>query len=161
MPSGVYSRVGRYGTTIERFERQVTKTADGCWIWSGAVGVDGYGKFFGDGRLLHAHRWYWMHLRGQLPSSISVLHRCDTPLCVNPDHLFTGTTADNMADKVKKQRQARGSRNGRAKLTEAIVLDARRERNEAGTSFARLAAKYGVSKVAMRNAVTGKAYAHL
>jgi len=150
----------RYGLPIERFERQIARS-DSCWLWRGLIGGDGYGKFYADGRTMHAHRWYWMHLNGELNRRQLVLHKCDNPLCVNPDHLFIGSDADNMADKVAKQRQARGNRSGQAKLTEEIVLSLRRQHAEKPVIFRHEARKYGVTEVALARAIKGQTFTHV
>ena len=72
---------------------------------------------------LRAHRVSWELFRGAIPDGLHVLHRCDNPACVNPEHLFLGTATDNMADKYRKGRQARGEGVARPKLTEAKVRE--------------------------------------
>lgn len=81
---------------------------DDCWLWTRSRDKDGYGQV-NHGR---AHRATWALTFGAIPASLCVLHRCDNPPCCNPAHLFLGTTADNMADKKAKQRQATGDRHG-------------------------------------------------
>ena len=92
---------------IERFLAKVEKT-NTCWLWCGAVNYKGYGVIgLGtrkDGNAL-SHRAAWMIYKGSIPSGMDVLHRCDTPACVNPDHLFLGTQQDNMKDRDTKGRQ--------------------------------------------------------
>lgn len=76
----------------------------GCWIWTGACGGDGYGNTTVDGKQIGAHRLSWTAFRGPIPAGIHVLHHCDISSCVNPDHLWLGTHADNMADRSRKGR---------------------------------------------------------
>lgn len=98
----------------ERFSKYVPTDAphDACWEWRGGLDTGGYGHFNvpGDGgrlRAARAHRMAWTLRHGD-PGESHVLHRCDNRLCVNPAHLFLGTNADNVADKVSKGRQAKG-----------------------------------------------------
>lgn len=102
-----YKRGRSRRETIEAYSMPVTEC--GCWIWLGA-GVR-YGLVRGD----RAHRLSWKAFKGPIPENMHVLHKCDTPLCVNPDHLFLGTHQDNMLDKERKGRgnQPSGERNGR------------------------------------------------
>lgn len=72
-----------------------------------------------------AHRFSWEAHNGQIPEEMCVLHKCDTPSCVNPDHLFLGTNDDNVADRVAKGRSAKGEQHGKAKLTDRQILEIR------------------------------------
>lgn len=98
-----------------RFWAKVTTAGvAACWLWRGTVKPDGYGSFSIGRRTITAHRYSWFLHTGQEPGDSLVCHHCDTPLCVNPSHLFTGTTQDNIADKLAKgrQRAGRGDRHG-------------------------------------------------
>lgn len=127
-PVATQSHSGMYRgkSALERFNMQHRKSA-GCWEWTAATDVDGYGRFKGDfGGVVYkrAHRWSWAHHNGQhIPDGAHICHRCDNPRCVNPDHLYLGDNAINMADKMAKGRHRvqRGERAGKAKLTEAQV----------------------------------------
>ena len=78
----------------------------GCWLWVGTRLTAGYGQVGGGGskRLELAHRASWRLHFGEIPAGLHVLHSCDTPPCVNPDHLFLGTRSDNMRDCASKGR---------------------------------------------------------
>ena len=89
-----------------RFMRHVTRTAT-CWIWTGARDRDGYGCYDLEGHHTRAHRVSWRIYHGEIPSGLWVLHHCDNPCCVNPEHLFLGTHLDNMRDMVSKGRAHR------------------------------------------------------
>jgi hypothetical protein len=89
--------------------RRTPQAGDGCRIWQGAISGRGYGVVKHRRRQYLAHRAAYEVANGPIPSGMQVCHRCDTPACVRLDHLFLGTGADNMADKVAKGRQAKGS----------------------------------------------------
>lgn len=77
----------------------------GCWLWLHLLDRDGYGRIWTcKKKETPAHRWAYQTLVGEIPDGLRVLHRCDTPSCVNPDHLFLGTQRDNMRDMVNKGR---------------------------------------------------------
>lgn len=103
-----------------------------CWPWLGAIDKDGYGFFKRDGKQTRAHRTSWECVKGAIPVGVSVLHRCNTPACINPAHLFLGTQADAIAARGAKHRDARGENHGLAKLTadrvRAIRADSRHQR---------------------------------
>jgi HNH endonuclease len=82
----------------------------GCWLCEGNLMKNGYGRFQFNNCRISAHRLSYLAFRGPIPEGICVLHNCDTPSCVNPEHLFLGTRVDNMADKIAKGRQTKGKK---------------------------------------------------
>ncbi len=90
----------------ERYWAKVEKTNDGCWGWVSGTDAFGYGRLIAPGgrKNLKAHRVSWELHNGPIPGGMCVLHRCDNPPCSNPDHLFLGTKADNVADMNAKGR---------------------------------------------------------
>jgi hypothetical protein len=114
-----------------------------CWVWIAKLDHDGYGRFWFAGKIVGAHRFSWEQANGAIPEGLCVLHHCDNPPCVRPDHLFIGTNKDNMDDRNAKGRAAgaKGERNGRARLTvdqvRAILEDTRSGR--------KIAPDYGIS----------------
>jgi len=93
-------------TRTKRFEAKfIPEPNTGCWLWTAARRGAGYGGFRDRGRIRRAHRVsYEIYNNVNVSSGIQVLHKCDTPLCVNPDHIFLGTHADNMKDMALKGR---------------------------------------------------------
>ena len=89
----------------ESFIKFVYKT-ETCWLWTGAKARGDYGSFHLPKTrvMVPAHRQAWILYKGEIPIGLRVLHKCDRPNCVNPDHLFLGTTRDNSNDMLEKRR---------------------------------------------------------
>lgn len=131
----------------ERAERIASKmTAGPCVEWPHGKDAEGYGLLWipGDNNR-RAHRIAYQEYRGAIPDGQVVCHTCDNRACVNPWHLFLGTQADNIADKVAKGRQARGETSGQAKLSWDKVGEIRRLYFEKGVSAAELARRFSVT----------------
>lgn len=98
-------------STVEaRFWSKVNKT-DGCWLWTGArKNKQGHGNMRVGNRNVCAHRVSWTLAHGDIPVGSWVLHKCDVPACVNPDHLYLGTQKENMRDASERKRLATGDR---------------------------------------------------
>jgi hypothetical protein len=94
---------------LERIMRKVEPEPNtGCWLWTGAATIAGYGSITVDSIQTGAHRYMWALHNGPIPSGAFICHRCDTPSCVNPDHLFVGTPRDNTRDMWRKGRARLG-----------------------------------------------------
>jgi len=147
----------------ERYWEKVDRRGpDECWPWTGATTSAGYGHLKVNGRMVSAHRLA-LQLAGRPPGpDLFVLHSCDTPLCVNPQHLREGTHAENMSDKKRRNRQSRlrGETNGWAKLTEADVRRVYVLRAE-GLSQSKIAAALGVSQPQVSKILRGRRWAHV
>lgn len=130
----------------------------GCWLWIGGVNSDGYGAWKAHGET-RAHRASWVLHNGVVPPGMHVLHKCDRPNCVNPDHLFLGTHQDNMADLRNKGRAygARGESNYGAKLTEQQALAIMQDPRACTT----IAAEYGITTAMVDKIRNGKSWRHL
>ena len=105
---------------VEKFDKYAVPVPEsGCWIWCGPVTKYGYGIVTrGRGKALHAHRAAYEEKFGEVSSDLVVRHVCDVKLCVNINHLVVGTQKQNIEDKMKRNRQAKGSTHGMSKLTE-------------------------------------------
>jgi hypothetical protein len=101
---------GRKNTTAD-FWAKVDKS-DECWIWTGGRSPKGYGIFWWHGKAVRAHRFVWELANRPIPKGFIVCHSCDNPPCCRPEHLFLSTITDNQADKVSKDRQAKGNTHG-------------------------------------------------
>lgn len=132
----------------QRFDEKVdVRGPNDCWEWLARKTHQGYGRFNLRGVNCQANRVAWELEFGAIPEGMHVLHRCDNPSCVNPSHLWLGTNADNVADRVRKGRNPRmdGERNPRQKLSFADVLKIR-ERFRSGEPSKRLASEYGIAR---------------
>lgn len=123
---------------------------DECWLWQGAVNDVGYGVIRVNGRSTYVHRYAYELEHGPLTSDESVLHRCDTPLCVNTAHHFIGDRAANNRDKVIKRRQARGAMLPHSKLNATKVYFIRRRSDLSAATLARMLAVTPASVRAVR-----------
>lgn len=133
----------------------------GCLLWTGATAAafsrGAYGTMKVAGKKKGAHRVAWELDRGLIPDGMSVLHRCDQPMCTNVDHLFLGTHAANMADMSTKGRSMRGTDHVLAKLTPAKVLAIR----ASGESSRKLAKTFGVTYSTVEQVRYGKTWRHV
>lgn len=134
---------------------------DGCWPWTGSVVTGGYGKFKARTSQITAHRVSYAIHYGDLPAGLFVCHRCDNRRCVNPAHLFLGTTQDNTADRDAKQRQARGERQHLAQLTAPAVVAIREQYARGGTTTRALATAYGVSQYCVMAILHRRTWKHV
>lgn len=141
---------------VDRFNAKHLKVDSGCWEWQAAKDKDGYGCLQVAGEKVRAHRLSWELHYEAIPRGMVVCHACDNPACVNPEHLFLGTVADNNADKVSKGRHSRGEAHGMAKLSSDQVAAIRTMHGVIHKDIARL---YGVSKSLIGAIRAGEAWA--
>jgi hypothetical protein len=134
-------------SVAERFHKKYERVPfSGCWLWTGSTVRDGYGTLMlrcaPNQKACQAHRASWLIHRGEIPVGLKVLHRCDVPACVNPEHLFLGSQRDNMLDMNAKGRRGKLPRR---KLTESAVAEIRDTYVRSYGSLLAAAQKYGVS----------------
>jgi len=133
-----------------------------CWLWIGCLNGKGYGVF-GRGGKRASRLVFEFANHVTLTWDDAVCHDCptgDNPACVNPAHLFLGTRADNRADCINKNRQAKGERIFGAKLTAELVAEIRRKHADGRDTFSSIGRKYGVSRTAIRNIINGITWRH-
>lgn len=99
-------------TKLDLDERSMPEPNSGCWIWLGASKAKGYGHFYDGSSYRLAHRFAYEIYKGPIPHGMVVMHNCDMPCCVNPNHLRVGTTYDNIHDCINKGRAKRGRLSG-------------------------------------------------
>lgn len=135
-------------------------TECGCQIWMAGVNSQGYGQLSLNSKTAKAHRVSYAEEHGEIPEGMNVLHFCDTPACINPDHLFLGTLDENNKDRNQKQRQARGESHACALLTEEDIPIIK-QRYADGDSIAAIARRYSMSHGAIWKVVNGITWRHV
>jgi len=155
---------GMFGTKTKRnFETRIsdvyTEPNTGCWLWAGPIGPKGYGSTYYQGKRQGAHRASFLFHKGLKDTNqLHVLHKCDVPLCINPEHLYLGTQEQNVRDRDSRGRNGYVvdpltgySKGGRGKLhiseARSIKADTR--------SWSQIAAHYGVSRTTVQQIKNG------
>jgi hypothetical protein len=142
---------------LERFEAKfIPEPNTGCWLWIAGVSRGGYGSFKVGGKHVQAHRVAYNIFNGAIGGGLHVLHHCDIPQCVNPDHLFLGTAKTNGEDRMRKGRSSHhsvsGMAHGRAKVTNEGIISIR---HDIRTTRA-IAADFNISHQQVSRIKTGK-----
>ena len=140
--------------------RRSMPAANGCIEWTGFKNADGYGRLGFKGKQTSAHRLAYIGNIGEIEKGLCVCHKCDNRACINPDHLFLATHAENMHDmaiKGRRKNKTHGEKNGRHKLTESQIVAIKHSALQ--TMF--LSAEFGVSKTVIRHIKTGKLWSHV
>lgn len=145
-----------------RFFQRIEKLPNGCWKWRGYIRPKGmgYGEIGFGGRSILVHRYSWLIHFGEIPTGKSVLHKCDNPSCVNPEHLFLGTHADNMADCVRKGRQSKGEQRYNSKLTDSDVRTIS-SLIQAGETYTDIGRRFGIKQSSVSDIASGRIWKHV
>lgn len=149
---------------INRFHQRYTINDKLCWIWNSVKSQCGYGQISVEGKAVRAHRFSYLIYHDKIPKGKFVLHVCDTPLCVNPNHLFLGTQKDNVQDCISKGRFTVGSRNGISKLTEKDVIKIRSlygKYGHKGLVQRKIAKMFNVSRILISDITRRKTWKHV
>lgn len=158
------------GTDEERFfnfvnknGKQINYVNDKCWEWTGDIRENGYGRFWLNNKSVPAHRYSYELYFGKVPTDLFVLHRCDNPKCVNPNHLFLGTIKDNIQDMITKGRSPnqKGENNPAAKLTENDVLKIREIYATGEYLQKEIAKMFNMPLSSINQVIRGKRWKHL
>lgn len=151
------------GRRIKRFWSHVEKQDGGCWLWMGSVRHNGYGEVCIPGGKMAAHRFSYELEFGPIPDGLYVCHRCDTPACVNPDHLFLGTPQENSDDREAKRRNRYGEARSDAKLTAEQVRFIREHHIPRHREFSAraLARRFGVHSSTVDEVLHGRSWRYV
>lgn len=140
-------------------------TSKGCLEWKGAKYKSGYGAVRFNGKVQRVHRVIWELMVGKIPKGVDILHTCDNPPCACIDHLFKGTQAVNMKDKVEKGRQPQGEKHRDHILTEAQAVEVIEKKRASGGKFrwgaSELAEKFGVKLQTVSGIANGRTWKHV
>lgn len=119
-----------------------------CKIWEGRITSRGYGAkpTKGKRRDMRAHRAVWIEANGPIPAGMVIRHKCDTPACVNLDHLQIGTQADNVKDMVERKRHIHGERQHSSKLTQSQVVEIRKLYAQGDLTQSQIANRFNVTQ---------------
>ena len=145
-------------TPEQRFWAKVDKTVN-CWNWTAGTDAFGYGELSINRKKWRAHRRAWVMVNGAIPNGVCVLHRCDNPACVKPEHLFLGNRLNNAQDRKAKGRNGdkRGVKNPTSKLTEAQVMSIRKD----SRNTVELSKAYGVGDACIGKIKRRVSWSHL
>lgn len=159
----------RSGPDIDRLKAKMKVNDEtGCWEWQKSLNTNGYGQFRFRGRPQQAHRVSWILHNGEIPEgegqykTLYVLHKCDNPICINPEHLFLGSQSDNANDAISKDRWHQlpgltGEAHGRALITEDDVRAIRASDMPAR----KIAVQYGISHGAVQHIRKRRSWKHV
>jgi hypothetical protein len=150
----------------DRLLSKIVVDDNGCWIWQDKPVLGGYGRININKKNQFAHIVSYETFKGPRPPDarklgLMVCHRCDVPLCINPEHLWLGTASENQQDSLAKGRGNKTGPVSSRKLTDEQVLEIRKKYAEGLTTQTALAKEYGVSQMIISVTVRRLAYKRL
>lgn len=131
------------------YEKIMPEPMSGCWIWTGSIGTHGYGWFKFRGKAETSHRVSYILHKGEIAKNLMVRHTCDNRWCVNPDHLLSGTSKDNVEDMYR--------RGGGKKFVKEDVIEIKRMANS-GIKVSIIASKMGVNRSCIYKILSGESW---
>jgi hypothetical protein len=143
----------------DRFWKHVDKNI--CWIWTRARSQAGYGILTINYEVLYAHRLSWEFVNGDIPDGMVIMHNCDNPACVNPEHLQLGTQKDNLQDMWKKNRGSCGENHICAKITNEDVYKIRRLSENENLTRKEIGNMFGLSRQAVTDIIYRRTWKHI
>lgn len=155
---------------MERFWSKVEKT-DTCWLWKASTRA-GYGSFKLNGKVIFAHRFSYELANNGIDKDLMVCHKCDNPLCVNPDHLFLGTNSDNMKDCYSKGRMKllngikfkKGDRPDNRVLSDLSVKEIKKliiNKKELKLTLQKIADIFNINVSTIKDIASGRSYINI
>lgn len=136
-------------------------TESGCQIWTAGTTRSGYGVMYHDGKLKYAHRLSWEEANGESAGGRVICHKCDTPSCINPTHLYAGSHKDNASDMMRRGRNrgqfGKGEKSHKAKLTNEQVIEIR----AANGTHREIGARFGIAHTVVTQIKNRKAWGHV
>lgn len=129
-------------------QNSIPEPNSGCWLWTGNLNAWGYGRLGKQRAERQSHRLSYLAFKGPIPAGMLVLHWCDMPCCVNPDHLRLGTHADNNQDMLIRNRRV--TLNGEQQPSSKLTWDAVAKIRSSSEAISELARRFGVSRRAVR-----------
>lgn len=146
-------KITRPWTRDEILENYSPVPEAGCWLWLGPTNENGYGRIRFNNRYVTMHRFFYLSHKGEIPKGMFVCHKCDTPLCVNPDHLWAGTSEENNKDMMRKGRNNFSRNKVTPDIAIAIV--------QSDKPTQQLVAELGFSKATVDNVRCGRSWSRV